>query len=75
MTATYSPVTVEAEYSLGDTGQTHHWTFSDRTPTEAHDYVVGHCVPLDATLFRVGVWSGTPADRPESGHEPGLLDD
>lgn len=67
--------TAEVEYSApeGD-GETLRRTEEDSTPRMTADYAVGQ-VPSDATIHRVGVWSGTVQDRPESGHESGLLED
>lgn len=69
-------ITVEAEYTIdrNSVGTLSQWTLENRSPAEAKDFVVRHCVPLHATLWRVGLWYGTPDDRPEGGHESGILE-
>lgn len=69
-------ITVEAEYTIDCNSQptTSQWTLENRSPTEAKDFVVRHCVPLHATLWWVGLWFGTPDNRPEGGHESGILE-
>lgn len=71
-----APVTVEAEYSTpgNDEGITQTWTFYDWTPEDARDAVISDYVPLDATLWRVGVWYGEADDRPDGGHKNGIFD-
>lgn len=73
--STNPPVTIEAEYTHpgNDEGITHTWTFYDRTPEDAKDTVVSKYVPSEATLWRIGVWHGQAEDRPESGHQTGIL--
>lgn len=73
--STNPPVTVEAEYSPpGDAeGIIQMWTFYDWTPEDAKDAVISEYVPLDATLWRVGVWHGTADNRPDGGHQTGIL--
>jgi hypothetical protein len=73
--STDSTVTVEAEYSLpsDDEGVTQTWTFYDWTPEDARNAVVSDYVPLEATLWRVGVWHGEADDRPAGGHQTGIL--
>lgn len=44
-----------------------------KTPQEAKDLAV-HYVPGAGAIHRVGVWSGDKDDRPDGGHENGLLD-
>jgi len=63
--------TAEVEYSLPETDDTRKRTASYRTVNGAKDRAVDK-VPLDANIWRVGVWTGTVSDRPESGHEEGL---
>mgnify|MGYP006293977017 FL=1 len=69
-------ITVEAEYTIdGNVNSTvSQWTFENRSPAEAKDFVVRYCVPLQARLYWVGLWSGTPDDRPEGGYESGILE-
>lgn len=69
------PVTVEAEYTNANSDKTttNQWTFEGLSPKQAKDRVVGSHVPLQATLWRVGVWYGHPEDRPDGGHESGIL--
>lgn len=69
------PVTVEAEYSFpgNDDAVIQQWTFKQESPSQAKEVVETHYVPLEATLWRIGVWYGTSEDRPDSGHETGIL--
>lgn len=71
------PITVEAEYTrLGcEEATVQRWTFEERSPQQAKDLVVSDLVPLSATLWRVGLWYGTPADRPDGGYETGILEE
>lgn len=74
-TKTQKCVTVEAEYTHpGSTEATvHRWTFCDLPPEQAKDTVVSRYVPMDATLWWVGLWYGTADNRPAGGHESGIL--
>lgn len=69
------PVTVEAEYSLpgNDDAVIKQWTFEQESPSQAKEIVETRYVPFLATLWRIGVWYGTSEDRPDSGHESGIL--
>lgn len=42
------------------------------TPEEAKDLAVQY-VPSAGSIHRTGVWSGSKSDRPDSGHEDGIL--
>jgi hypothetical protein len=68
-------ITVEVEFTIDKNSKStvSQWTFQNRSPTDAKDFVVRHCVPHQATLWRVGLWSGTVDDRPDGGHESGIL--
>ncbi len=68
------PVTVEVEYDVQNESQTNQWVRSQLTALEAKNDVVKHEIPITATIHRVGVWRGRPEDRPDNGHEAGLLD-
>lgn len=69
-------VTVEAEYTPAECSEatTHRWTFHDRPPGEAKEIVLTRYIPVEATLWRMGLWYGGPEDRPDTGHEDGILD-
>lgn len=71
-----APVTVEAEYSQpgSDAQTTKQWTFEELSPRKAKEVVVSEYVPYEATLWRVGVWHGQSEDRPDGGHEAGILE-
>lgn len=67
--------TAEVEYSAPDgDSKTLYRTEENSTARLTADYAVSQ-VPSDATIFRVGVWSGTIQERPDSGHESGLLEE
>ena len=68
-------ITVEAEYTLPgcENQTTQHWTFEGVSPHQAKDKVVCDYVPYEATLGRVGLWYGSPEDRPDGGHQTGIL--
>ena len=68
-------ITVEAEYTLPgcEDRTTLHWTFKGVSPHQAKDNVVSDFVPYEATLERVGLWYGSPEDRPDGGHQTGIL--
>lgn len=68
-------ITVEAEYTIDGNSEltVSQWEFQNRDPAEAKNFVVRHCVPSQATIWRVGLWSGTTDNRPDGGHETGLL--
>lgn len=70
------PLTIEAEYTLpGNDCQTkNQWTFEDVSPRQAKDLVLRDYIPLNATVYRIGAWLGSPADRPDSGHEAGIFE-
>ena len=69
-------ITVEADYTLPyrDEPITHRWPFEGVSPHEAKDKVVRDYVPLEATLWRVGLWYGSPENRPDGGHQDGILE-
>lgn len=71
-----SPVTVEAEYTPNgqEAATTQQWTFYKQSPRQAKDVVESKLVPYEATIWRIGVWNGTYDDRPDTGHETGILD-
>ena len=68
-------ITVEAEYTLPgcEDRTTQHWTFEGVSPHQAKGNVVCDYVPYEATLERVGLWYGSPADRPDGGHQTAIL--
>lgn len=68
-------ITVEAEYSYPSREEqtTKHWTLEGVSPQQAKDKVIREYVPSEATLWRVGLWVGTPEDRPDGGHQDGIL--
>ena len=68
-------ITVEAEYTIdGESESTvSQWTCQNRDPAEAKDFVIRYCVPQQATVWRVGLWFGTPDNRPDGGHKSGIL--
>lgn len=68
-------ITVEAEYTLPYSADPviHRWPFEEVSPQEAKDKVVRDYVPLEATLWRVSLWYGSPEDRPDGGHQDGIL--
>lgn len=68
-------ITVEAQYTLSrcEEQTTKHWTLEGVSPQQAKDKVVRDYIPSEATLWRVGLWYGSPEDRPESGHQDGIL--
>lgn len=68
-------ITVEAEYTRDgcEKPTIGRWTFEGVSPHEAKDRVVSDCVPLAATLWRVGLWHGSVEGRPDGGHETGIL--
>lgn len=68
-------VTVEAEYTHpgSDDQTTKQWTLEGRSPLQVKDVVVSEYVPYEATLWRVGLWYGRPEDRPDGGHQAGIL--
>lgn len=68
-------ITVEAQFTLTGCEEqtTQHWTFEGVSPQGAKDKVVREYVPYEATLSRVGLWYGSPEDRPEGGHQDGIL--
>lgn len=70
-----STITVEVEYTPPerDVQITQQWSFEGVTPKQAKERVVREYVPGEATLWRVGLWHGTPKDRPDGGHETGIL--
>lgn len=66
--------TAEVEYSQPDgEAATRTVTQSNTTPGTVKDEAVSR-VPTAPTIHRVGVWSGGPDERPEGGHEEGLLE-
>lgn len=69
-------LTIEAEYTLPTSDQQtkNLWTFEEHSPRQAKDLVLRNYIPLDATVQRVGAWFGTPADRPDGGHEAGIFE-
>ena len=71
-----SSVTVEVEMTLpgNEKATTQQWTFEQHSPQQAKETVVSECVPSDATLWRIGLWPGTVNDRPDGGHEDGILE-
>lgn len=75
-TATQGTVTVEAEYTLpgSDEQTTQQWMFEQRSPQQAKDVVMSKYIPYEATLWRIGLWYGSPDDRPDGGHEAGILE-
>lgn len=76
MSSQQSVYTAEVTYSIQSEHEhqtrTITRTLEARSPNSVKDYTVQQ-VPGDATIHRVGVWTGTKSDRPDAGHEHGLL--
>lgn len=68
-------ITVEAQYTLPrcEEQTTTQWTLEGVSPQQAKDKVVRDYIPYEATLWRVGLWYGSPEDRPDGGHQDGIL--
>lgn len=71
----YGRITVEAQFTLTGCEEqtTRFWTLEGVSPQEAKDKIIREYVPSEATLWRVGLWYGLPEDRPEGGHQDGIL--
>lgn len=70
-----STITVEVEYTLPECEDqiTQQWSFEGVTPHQAKERVIRDCILDEATLWRVGLWRSSFEDRPDGGHETGLL--
>lgn len=69
------PITVEAGYSYANSDKTisKQWIVENLSPRRAKKLIVSTKVPLQATLWCVGLWYGHPDARPDGGHKSGIL--
>ena len=64
--------TAEVEFGMPEPNTGSKFYATAESPEEATSRAVDY-VPSVGTVFRVGVWTGSRDERPESGHENGLL--